>query len=349
MTNNTQAGRLTSSKPRISLMVQDSSSIRRRYSCPSGLHLYRSVSMPKSEESNDLEMESDASSSACSSESCTNEDMKLLKKERVQKGSIPLMGSLVYFKKRGESFPQTADDAELHSEIMKITEMLGKYKIKNRSGDTMNNGSIKHGTVSDPLVDDSSISSTENSMELEKFPPLEEDCCPLCDFTEIDDRLNEERRHSTEWMENNLHSSSSSEREEQRDDKDQVHEPMNRNIHNQSPNHNHNHNHNHTKQHIQHGSKSKHRHHHHGHLDKCSGTYPERATSAPSLHQTVPYPAERSAGYRNSRDSDCTLGTSGNSRISSSQSQKLPGKRHREHKRRLTCAVIFTQPRVVEI
>ena len=332
MANNIQPNRQTSSKPRISLMVQDSPSVRRRYSCPSGLHLYRSVSMPKSEGSNPLDVDSEASSStASSSEISPNEDTKLQKKERVQRGSIPLMGSLVYFKKRGESFPQTAEDEELHSEIMKLTDRLGRYQINSRKGDTPDRASLKSRSVSDPLA---------------------EEYCPLCDFSEIDDRMNEERRHSTEWMEKNLDLNNSGNERSRRN----VGEGMKKQIVSHAP--------------IQGGSKAayripnpdriphhistNHHHHHHHHhphnhhLDKSSERHPDRASSSSSLNQEIPTPIERS-GYRSSEDGNYTLGTSQDSRNSTLQYNRSTAKRRREHKRRLTCAVIFTQPRVVEI
>lgn len=311
-------------------MVQDSPSVRRRYSCPSGLHLYRSVSMPKSEGSNPLDVDSEASSStASSSEISPNEDAKLQKKERVQRGSIPLMGSLVYFKKRGESFPQTAEDEELHSEIMKLTDRLGRYQINSRRGDTPERASLKSRSVSDPLA---------------------EECCPLCDFSEIDDRMNEERRHSTEWMEKNLDSSNSGNERI----KKHVGEGMKKQIVSHAP--------------IQGGSKAAyripnsdriphhistnhchhHRHHHNHHLDRSSGHHSDHASSSSSLNQEIPTPIERS-GYRSSEDGNYTLGTSDDSRNNTLQYNRSTAKRHREHKRRLTCAVIFTQPRVVEI
>lgn len=311
-------------------MVQDSPSVRRRYSCPSGLHLYRSVSMPKSEGSNPLDVDSEASSStASSSEISPNEDAKLQKKERVQRGSIPLMGSLVYFKKRGESFPQTAEDEELHSEIMKLTDRLGRYQINSRRGDTPERASLKSRSVSDPLA---------------------EECCPLCDFSEIDDRMNEERRHSTEWMEKNLDSSNSGNERI----KKHVGEGMKKQIVSHAP--------------IQGGSKAAyripnsdriphhistnhchhHRHHHNHHLERSSGHHSDHASSSSSLNQEIPTPIERS-GYRSSEDGNYTLGTSDDSRNNTLQYNRSTAKRHREHKRRLTCAVIFTQPRVVEI
>ncbi len=311
-------------------MVQDSPSVRRRYSCPSGLHLYRSVSMPKSEGSNPLDVDSEASSStASSSEISPNEDAKLQKKERVQRGSIPLMGSLVYFKKRGESFPQTAEDEELHSEIMKLTDRLGRYQINSRRGDTPERASLKSRSVSDPLA---------------------EECCPLCDFSEIDDRMNEERRHSTEWMEKNLDSSNSGNERI----KKHVGEGMKKQIVSHAP--------------IQGGSKAAyripnsdriphhistnhchhHRHHHNHHLDRSSGHHSDHASSSSSLNQEIPTPIER-LGYRSSEDGNYTLGTSDDSRNNTLQYNRSTAKRHREHKRRLTCAVIFTQPRVVEI
>ncbi|QPG74102.1 hypothetical protein FOA43_001423 [Brettanomyces nanus] len=270
---------------------------------------------------------------------------------KVLKGSFPMMGSLVYFRKKR--------DALVDEEVERLTKSLSSYTIKATSEHSNVEGQETTGTpgapetpwgaetpgaaeipglaatqepqdeydlfsVGDPddpldedsLFDTTTIIADRSSFGEDTLPDLSG---PYDPFKEIDSKVERQRRESINWLDNSVLSSLT-----ESSDQDAEHH-----LHHHHRHHHHHHPHN------QNSDKHIRRHFSEGDNDQRNETewlQEYRPIPKPEAAEEQSTTAANSIPHEHQRD----------------EHQRNEHQRH-EHQRRLTCAVIFTKPRIVDI